>query len=41
MEQNMKEMVNQINVNWQWTKIKAMNVDTSDYLFIADRKSVV
>ena len=36
MEQNMKEMVNQINVNWQWTKIKAMeNVDTGDYIFLA------
>ena len=32
----MKETINQINVNWQWTKIKAMeNVDTSDYIFLA------
>ena len=32
----MKETINQINVNWQWTKIKAMeNIDTGDYFFIA------
>ena len=36
MNQNMKETINQINVNWQWTKIKAMeNIDTGDYFFIA------
>ena len=36
MEQNMKETVNQISVNWQWTKIKAMeNVDIGDYIFLA------
>ena len=36
MEQNMKEMVNQINLNWQWTKIKAMqDINIGDYVFLA------
>ena len=36
MNQIMKETVNEIDVNWQWTKIKAMeNIDTSDYIFLA------
>ena len=36
MNQIMKETINQINVNWQWTKIKAMeNINTSDYIFLA------
>ena len=36
MEQNMKETVNQINMNWQWTKIKAMqDINIGDYIFLA------
>ena len=31
----MKESINQINLNWQWTKLKAMDVNTSDYIFLA------
>ena len=31
----MKESINQIILNWQWTKLKAMDVNTSDYIFLA------
>ena len=36
MTQSMKETVNQIDLNWQWTKIKAMeNIDINEYIFLA------
>ena len=36
MNQNMKELVNGIDINWCWTKIKAMeNKNTNDYIFLA------
>ena len=36
MNQNMKELVNGIDINWFWTKIKAMeNKNTNDYIFLA------
>ena len=36
MNQNMKELVNGIDINWFWTKIKAIeNKNTNDYIFLA------
>ena len=36
MNQNMKENINGVEINWFWTKIKAMeNRNTNDYIFLA------
>ena len=36
MNQNMKDLVNGVNINWCWTKIKAMeNKNANDYIFLA------
>ena len=36
MNQNMKENINGVEINWFWTKIKAMeNKNINDYIFLA------
>ena len=36
MEQQMKQIINEMNVTWCWTKIKAMeNKSQNDYIFLA------
>ena len=36
MNQNMKETINGIEINWCWTKLKAMeSKNTNDYMFLA------